>query len=202
MLFRSRDLARDLAASGVIVVSGLARGIDAMAHDGALPATVAVVAGGADIVYPEENRALQERIGQEGLTVAEMPPGTVPQSRHFPRRNRIISGLSHTSVPVAPALGFCDDVSVNGAPFYVMAFVDGLVVHNHDEALSLLTVEARQNASRSLVDTMAAIHAVDLKAAGLDNLGKHEDYVARQMKRWYGQWNQQNRCSGQCCSAE
>ena len=99
----ARDLARDLAASGVIVVSGLARGIDAMAHEGALPATVAVVAGGADIVYPEENRALQERIGQEGLIVAEMPPGTEPQSRHFPRRNRIISGLSLATVVVEAA---------------------------------------------------------------------------------------------------
>lgn len=99
----ARDLARDLAAAGLMVVSGLARGIDAMAHDGALPSTVAVVAGGADVVYPEENRALQERIGAEGLIVAEMAPGTVPQARHFPRRNRIISGLSLATVVVEAA---------------------------------------------------------------------------------------------------
>lgn len=99
----ARDLARDLAASGLIVVSGLARGIDAAAHDGALPATVAVVAGGADVVYPEENRSLQDRIGTEGLIVAEMPPGTIPQARHFPRRNRIISGLSLATVVVEAA---------------------------------------------------------------------------------------------------
>ncbi len=99
----ARDLARDLAAAGLLVVSGLARGIDAMAHDGALPHTVAVVAGGADVVYPEENRALQARIGHEGLIVAEMAPGTVPQARHFPRRNRIISGLSLATVVVEAA---------------------------------------------------------------------------------------------------
>lgn len=100
----ARDLAQDLAAAGLVVVSGLARGIDAMAHDGALAGgTVAVVAGGADIVYPEENRALHERIRAEGLIVAEMPPGTVPQARHFPRRNRIISGLSVGTVVVEAA---------------------------------------------------------------------------------------------------
>ena len=100
----ARDLAQDLAAAGLIVVSGLARGIDAMAHGGALGGgTVAGVAGGADVVYPEENRALHERIKAEGLIVAEMPPGTVPQARHFPRRNRIISGLSLGTVVVEAA---------------------------------------------------------------------------------------------------
>lgn len=100
----ARDLSQDLAAAGLVVVSGLARGIDAMAHDGALAGgTVAVVAGGADVVYPEENRALHERIKAEGLVVAEMAPGTVPQARHFPRRNRIISGLSVGTVVVEAA---------------------------------------------------------------------------------------------------
>ncbi|MBM3535159.1 MAG: DNA-protecting protein DprA [Alphaproteobacteria bacterium] len=99
----ARDLARDLAAAGLVVVSGLARGIDALAHEGALPSTIAVVAGGVDVAYPEENRRLQERIGAEGLIVAEMAPGTIPQARHFPRRNRIISGLSLGIVVVEAA---------------------------------------------------------------------------------------------------
>ena len=100
----ARDLARALVEAGLVVVSGLARGIDAMAHEGAIAGgTIAVVAGGADIVYPEENRALHERIREEGLIVAEMPPGTVPQPRHFPRRNRIISGLSLGTVVVEAA---------------------------------------------------------------------------------------------------
>jgi DNA processing protein len=100
----ARDIAQGLAAAGLVVVSGLARGIDAMAHEGSLVGgTIAVVAGGADVVYPEENRALHERLKAEGVIVAEMPPGTVPQARHFPRRNRIISGLALGTVVVEAA---------------------------------------------------------------------------------------------------
>jgi DNA processing protein len=88
-------LARDLGAAGFVVVSGLARGIDASAHAGSLAnGTAAVVAGGIDVVYPEENRALQERIAEQGAVVAECAIGTQPLARHFPRRNRIISGLA------------------------------------------------------------------------------------------------------------
>jgi len=83
------------AGGDLVIVSGLARGIDAEAHLGAVETgTVAVVAGGVDVVYPEENAALQERIGAEGAILSEQPPGTVPHGRHFPRRNRLISGLS------------------------------------------------------------------------------------------------------------
>jgi DNA processing protein len=87
-------IARDLAAAGYAVVSGLARGVDAAAHRGALPATVAVVAGGIDVVYPPEHEELYRAIAAGGAVVAELPVGTVPQARHFPRRNRLISGLS------------------------------------------------------------------------------------------------------------
>ncbi|MGH7090654.1 MAG: DNA-processing protein DprA, partial [Stellaceae bacterium] len=91
----ARDIASQLGAERLVVVSGLARGIDAAAHQGALATgTAAVIAGGLDIVYPEENRELQQAIATEGVLVAEMPIGMVPQARHFPRRNRIISGLS------------------------------------------------------------------------------------------------------------
>ncbi len=125
--------------------------------------------------------------------VLRRPPlGHVLASAHdMGREHRIISGLQTSAVPVAPALGFCDDPDVNGAPFYVMGFVDGHVVRDRPTAEALLSVDARRRASESIVDTMAAIHAVDLDAAGLDGLGKHEGYIARQLKRWYGQWNQQ-----------
>lgn len=88
-------LAADLARH-VVVVSGLARGIDTAAHKGALTTgrTVAAIAGGLDVPYPEENADLQARIAEAGTVVTEMPLGTVPQARHFPRRNRIIAGLS------------------------------------------------------------------------------------------------------------
>lgn len=103
----AQDLARvTLAGTPLAIVSGLARGIDTAAHDGALAAdgaTVAVMAGGADIVYPRENSALYERIAATGTVVSEMPPGLEPQARHFPRRNRIVSGLALGVVVVEAA---------------------------------------------------------------------------------------------------
>src|SRR5260221_1110417 len=90
-----RDLASELARNGFVVASGLARAIDAAAHLGAMASgTAAVLAGGIDIVYPPENQELYEAIVAQGVVVAEPALGTVPQARHFPRRNRIISGLS------------------------------------------------------------------------------------------------------------
>jgi DNA processing protein len=100
----SRELAAALGQAGIVVTSGLARGIDAAAHLGALEAgSVAVVAGGIDVVYPEENRGLHEALARQGVIVAELPPGTEPQARHFPRRNRIISGMALGVVVVEAA---------------------------------------------------------------------------------------------------
>jgi DNA processing protein len=91
----AETLAADLAAGGLVVVSGMARGIDAAAHAGALPTgrTVAVIAGGLDCPYPPEHTDLQRRIAEAGAVLAEAPLGTTPLARHFPRRNRIIAGL-------------------------------------------------------------------------------------------------------------
>jgi len=99
-------LGADLARTGLAVVSGLARGIDAAAHTGAMRdgRTVGVVAGGIDVPYPPENADLQARIAAEGAVVAESALGTAPQARHFPRRNRIIAGLSLGVVVVEAAL--------------------------------------------------------------------------------------------------
>jgi DNA processing protein len=91
----ARELATGLGQGGLVVVSGLARGIDAAAHLGGIETgTVAVVAGGVDIVYPEENRGLYDALRRQGAIVAELPLGSEPQARHFPRRNRIISGMA------------------------------------------------------------------------------------------------------------
>lgn len=101
----ARGLAADLGDAGFVVTSGLARGIDAAAHEGALASgTVAVIAGGIDVCYPPETASLQDRLGREGLVVAEMPFGTQPQARHFPRRNRIIAGLCAGTVVVEGAM--------------------------------------------------------------------------------------------------
>lgn len=96
-------LSADLAAQGLTVVSGLARGVDAAAHQGALAVhgrTVAVVGCGADVVYPAEHQALAAAICGRGAVVSEFPPGTVPRPEFFPRRNRVISGLSRAVVVV------------------------------------------------------------------------------------------------------
>lgn len=91
----AQTIAGDLGRSGYLVVSGLARGIDTAAHQGSLTSgTVAVLAGGVDVVYPPENQPLYEQICAQGCVVSEMPPGTQPQANHFPRRNRLISGMS------------------------------------------------------------------------------------------------------------
>jgi DNA processing protein len=98
-------LARDLGAAGFVVASGMARGIDTAAHAGALDSgTVAVLAGGVDVVYPAENAGLYEELAARGLLISEMPLGVEPQARHFPRRNRIIAGLSYGVVVVEAAL--------------------------------------------------------------------------------------------------
>jgi len=101
----AENLSAELGLGGLLVVSGLARGIDAAAHRGALiSGTAAVVAGGIDYVYPEENRALYEAILEKGVVLAEAPFGAEPKARHFPRRNRIVSGMSLGVVVVEAAL--------------------------------------------------------------------------------------------------
>ena len=100
----ARQLAYDLGQQGVVVASGLARGIDSAAHDGALETgTIGVVAGGLDVFYPPENESRQKAMFERGLVIAEMPPGTEPRARHFPYRNRIIAGLSAGTVVVEAA---------------------------------------------------------------------------------------------------
>jgi DNA processing protein len=91
----ARTFARELATAGLVIVSGLARGIDAAAHEASIDSgTVAVIAGGVDVVYPPEHAALQARIAEAGCLVTEQPPGFVPRAKDFPRRNRLISGIS------------------------------------------------------------------------------------------------------------
>ncbi|CAA9539892.1 MAG: Rossmann fold nucleotide-binding protein Smf possibly involved in DNA uptake [uncultured Sphingomonadaceae bacterium] len=105
----ARTLAHDLGGEGMAVVSGLARGIDTAAHDGAMArgsetgGTIAVIAGGIDVFYPPENEARQRAIAEGGLLIAEQPPGVEPHARHFPYRNRIIAGLSLGTIVVEAA---------------------------------------------------------------------------------------------------
>jgi DNA processing protein len=99
----ARDFGAALAEAGFTVVSGLARGIDGAAQEGAFPHTIGVIASGIDIAYPPQHTALQERIATDGLLVAEQPPGTEPRGRHFPSRNRIIAGLASGTLVIEAA---------------------------------------------------------------------------------------------------
>lgn len=99
----SRDFAMGLAEAGFTVVSGLARGIDGAAHQGAMPSTIGVIASGIEIAYPPQHAQLQEQIAVAGLLLAEQPPGTEPRGSHFPSRNRIIAGLASGTLVVEAA---------------------------------------------------------------------------------------------------
>jgi DNA processing protein len=97
----ARNLALELGDAGIIIASGLARGIDTAAHVGSLDGgTIGVIAGGIDIAYPPENGDLQRAVAEKGLLIAEMQPGVEPRARHFPHRNRIIAGLALGTVVV------------------------------------------------------------------------------------------------------
>jgi aminoglycoside phosphotransferase (APT) family kinase protein len=149
------------------------------------PLSFALIAGGrSNLTY-----AVTDDVG--GRWVLRRPPlGHVLATAHdMSREHRIVAALADTDVPVPPAIGLSADDSVNGAPFYVMGFVDGPIVRNA-AAAQKLPLAARARASRSIVDVLARIHAVDLDAVGLADLGRHEGYIERQLKRWQSQWEQ------------
>lgn len=121
--------------------------------------------------------------------VLRRPPlGHVLATAHdMAREHRIIAAVGTTGVPVPPALGLCTDLEVNGAPFYVMGFVDGEVLDSVDKA-ALLPYELRRPASEHLIDVLADLHAVDIDEVGLGDFAKREGYIERQVKRWSAQW--------------
>jgi aminoglycoside phosphotransferase (APT) family kinase protein len=104
------------------------------------------------------------------------------------REHRIISALSGTEVPVAHAVGLCEDEAVNGAPFYVMNWVEGPILRSKAEAEIFPDADERRTIGERVVDTLVSIHSVDPDEVGLGELAKKEDYVARQLHRWQGQW--------------
>ena len=104
------------------------------------------------------------------------------------REHRVVAALVPTAVPVAPVVGLCEDESVTGAPFYVMEFVAGPVLRGLAEAEAFPDEADRWAIGERVADTLAQIHAVDPDAVGLGDLGRKEDYVARQLRRWQGQW--------------
>ena len=117
------------------------------------------------------------------------PLGTGLTSAHdMGREHKVISALGPTEVPVAPTVGLCEDEEVNGAPFFVMDFVDGPILRTQQAAVEVFREGERHAIGERVADTLVAIHAVDPDEAGIGDLGKKEDYVARQLHRWHGQW--------------
>jgi aminoglycoside phosphotransferase (APT) family kinase protein len=104
------------------------------------------------------------------------------------REQKVVSALAGTEVPVAPIAGFCEDESVNEAPFYVMEFVEGPILRTQADAEESFDDAERAAIGERVVDTLVDIHAVAVDAVGLGDLGKKEDYVARQLHRWQKQW--------------
>ncbi|HEX2097384.1 MAG TPA: phosphotransferase family protein [Solirubrobacterales bacterium] len=104
------------------------------------------------------------------------------------REHKVVSALGPTEVPVAPVVGLCEDESVNEAPFYVMEFVEGPVLRGLAEAEAFPDEAHRRAIGERVADTLVAIHSIDPDAVGLGDLGRKEDYVARQLHRWHGQW--------------
>jgi aminoglycoside phosphotransferase (APT) family kinase protein len=124
--------------------------------------------------------------------VLRRPPlGHVLATAHdMTREHRILAALQDTDVPVPPLAGLCTDDAVNGAPFYVMGFVDGHVCRHPEEVEAALDEPARWHSGESLIDVLARIHTVDPDVVGLGELGRRQGYVERQLRRWHGQWEQ------------
>lgn len=154
-----------------------------------LPLDVSLIAGGhSNLTYSLTEQS--DRQGQPARRwVLRRPPlGQVLATAHdMGREFKIISALSDSLVPVPKTVGLSPDDSVNGSPFYVMDFVDGIVIRSAEQA-EALTPEARRRAGESLIEVMGEIHAVDVDSVGLGDLAKKQDYIARQLKRWHSQF--------------
>ncbi|MDH3294761.1 MAG: phosphotransferase family protein [Acidimicrobiia bacterium] len=129
--------------------------------------------------------------GGADLVLRRPPLAAVLATAHdMAREHRVISAVAKTSVPVPTALGLCTDDSINGAPFYVMDYVEGVVLHDEETVReSIPDPEVRANVSVSAVTALAELHVADRDAIGLGDLGRTEGYVDRQLKRWQGQWD-------------
>lgn len=161
----ARTLAQDLGQRGAVVVSGLARGIDTAAHQGSVGSgTIGVIACGLDVVFPPENRDLQEQIGTQGLLVTEHPPGVQPLARHFPARNRIIAGLAVGTVVVeaAPKSGSLITARLAGEAGREVMAVPGSPLDPRAQGCNQLIREGAtliQNAD----DVLEAVGSIDIR---------------------------------------
>ena len=147
------------------------------------PVTYSLIAGG------HSNLTFRCEDSTGAAYVLRRPPlGHVLESAHdMGREHKIISALADTDVPVAPAYGLCSDLEINDAPFYVMKFVDGMVLHDASVAERLSEVD-RGALGWHVIDILSTLHLLDPDQVGLGDLGRKEAYLARQLKRWTKQW--------------
>lgn len=131
--------------------------------------------------------------GSGRVVVLRRPPlgPLLPTAHDMSREYRLIAALGPAGVPAPPALAFCDDTDVTGAPFYVMGFVEGAVLHDRAAAEAAFTEAQRGTLGMDFIDVLAGLHDIDPDAVGLGGLGRKEGYIARQLKRWYSQYEQQ-----------
>jgi aminoglycoside phosphotransferase (APT) family kinase protein len=127
--------------------------------------------------------------GDRKVVLRRPPVSHVLSTAHdMAREYRVISALRDTDVPVAPALAFCSDESVNDRPFYVMEFVEGYVLRDVAGTEAVLDQADRRVAGQQLIDVLAAIHRVDVDAVGLGDFARRDGYIERQLRRWHGQF--------------
>ncbi|MCK4176510.1 phosphotransferase family protein [Aciditerrimonas ferrireducens] len=151
-----------------------------------LPLRFELVAGGrSNLTY-----VVRDAAGRQ-LALRRPPLGHVlPTAHDMAREHRILSALKGSAVPVPTPLALCQDPAVNGSPFYVMAFVEGYVLRDAESAVRWLPEAARHRAGLRLAEVLAELHAIDVDAVGLGDLGRREGYVERQLRRWITQFRQ------------
>ncbi|MGZ0214775.1 MAG: phosphotransferase family protein [Acidimicrobiales bacterium] len=150
-----------------------------------LPLTYELIAGGhSNLTYKVTDAKGNDRV------LRRPPLGHVLATAHdMEREHRIISAVSTTDVPVPRTLGVCEDSAVNDAPFYVMEYVEGFVLHSQEDA-ETVPLEERRALGRAVAEVLGRLHAVEPSQIGLGELGKREDYLGRQLRRWTRQWEQ------------
>lgn len=168
-----------------IDVDGVTGWIASNIEDVAPPLRFTRIKGGhSNLTYEIDDAAGRK------LVLRRPPLGhLLPTAHDMNREWRFISAFHPTPVPVPPPLDFCEDTDVTGAPFYVMAFVEGHVMHDASVAEQHYDEAQRRSTGESFIDVLADMHAEDPDGIGLSDIARKEGYIARQLKRWYSQWN-------------
>jgi len=174
-----------VAAVEGIDEASVSRFLEAALEGAVPPFSFELVSGGrSNLTY-----AVTDAAGRR-VALRRPPVGHVlPTAHDMAREHRIVAALGPTAVPVPRALAFCADVSVTGAPFYVMEFVEGHVLRDAKGVAAALPLPARRRLGEDLIDVLVALHGLDVDAVGLGDLGRRDGYLERQLARWRGQFD-------------